>query len=137
MTGAALTALTAGLVACRQASPTEESEVAGYAMEVRHVDAAGAAEVIEEAGTVVLDVRTPSEYSSGHVPGAINIDFNEADFESRLDTLDREPMYVVYCRSGYRSSRALKVLGRLRFRLVVHLAGGMTAWEKAGEPVER
>jgi len=130
-------AVAVGLVACRQASPTSASQAAGHTLEVRHVDPAGAAEMITESGSVVLDVRSPREYGGGHLPGAINIDFNGEDFGSHLGALDRELTYVVYCRSGNRSTRSLKVLDQLGFQSVVHLDGGITAWEEAEQPVER
>jgi rhodanese-related sulfurtransferase len=128
--GALGAVLIAGLVACRQPST-------GPASAVRHVDAPGAVEVIGESGTVVLDVRTPEEYGQGHLPGAINIDYHSSDFQSRLATLDRESTYLVYCRSGYRSSKTLRVLDKLRFQSVAHLDGGINTWNKAGQSVER
>ena len=57
--------------------------------------------------TVVIDVRTASEYASGHLEGAVNIDFQSPEFASRISDLDEELDYIVYCQSGNRSARAV------------------------------
>ncbi|MDO9590965.1 MAG: rhodanese-like domain-containing protein, partial [Microcella sp.] len=58
-----------------------------------------------EPGTIVIDVRTPAEFASGHLEGAINIDVQSADFDSRISELDADGTYFVYCRSGNRSGQ--------------------------------
>jgi rhodanese-related sulfurtransferase len=102
-----------------------------------HVDAAGAAEVLEERPVVVLDVRTPAEYAGGHLAGATLVDFRAPDFEARAAALDRDREYLVYCRSGGRSAGAVDVLRKLGFRKLVNLDGGYRAWVAGGHPVER
>lgn len=67
-------------------------------------------------GAVVLDVRTPDEYVGDHYPGAVNIPLEH--LAKRVDELDRDRPIVVYCTSGMRSSRAVKVLKRAGFRRV-------------------
>ncbi len=59
------------------------------------------------ADTVVIDVRTASEYASGHLEGAVNIDFQSPEFASQISELDEELDYVVYCQSGNRSAQAV------------------------------
>lgn len=88
------------------------------------------------ADFVVLDVRTPDEYRSGHIAGAVNVDFHAPDFEQQLAKLDRARTYLVYCRTGNRSSKALPVLARLGFARVLHLEHGITEWKAKGLPVE-
>ncbi len=56
----------------------------------------------------VIDVRTAEEYKSGHVDGALNIDFLKNDFDSQIGKLDKSKTYKVYCRSGNRSGQAEK-----------------------------
>lgn len=104
---------------------------------VRHVTAAEAAAVIERPGVVVLDVRTPSEYAAAHIAGARLVDFRSPGFRDELARLDRAPHYVVYCRSGNRSTHALEVFRELEFQSVTHLDGGILAWSEAGLPVQR
>jgi phage shock protein E len=86
---------------------------------------------------VVLDVRTPEEFADGHIPGAINIDFNAEDFDQKLSKLDKDKTYLVHCAAGGRSARACTKLGKMNFPNLYNLEGGMGAWEKAGKPVEK
>jgi phage shock protein E len=58
-------------------------------------------------GRTIIDVRTPAEYAAGHIAGAQNIDYEAADFGTRIEALDKAAPYVVYCRSGRRSALAL------------------------------
>jgi rhodanese-related sulfurtransferase len=104
---------------------------------VTHADAKEAAKLVAKSEVVVLDVRTPGEYSAGHITGATNIDFLAGDFSERLAKLDREKSYLVHCASGGRSTRALPQLSKLGFKHVVHLDGGFKAWQAAGNPVEK
>jgi phage shock protein E len=85
----------------------------------------------------VLDVRTPKEFASGHMAGAINIDVNAADFEQKVSALDKGKTYLVHCAAGVRSARACGQMSRLHFRNLYNLEGGFKAWEKAGKPVEK
>jgi rhodanese-related sulfurtransferase len=83
----------------------------------------------------VLDIRTPAEYAEGHVRGAMNIDFTSADFAKRLEELDPDATYLVYCRSGNRSAKAMKVFGRLGFTRILHLSKGIKDWQAQGLPL--
>ncbi|HEY94975.1 MAG TPA: rhodanese-like domain-containing protein [Dehalococcoidia bacterium] len=85
----------------------------------------------------VLDVRTPDEYNTGHVEGAINIDYNSDTFKEKLDTLDKSGKYLVYCRSGNRSSEAVKVMEELGFTMIYHMNGGIIDWSAEGLPFAR
>lgn len=96
-----------------------------------------AAEVAEEPGVVVLDVRTPEEYGEGHLGGALNLDFYAAGFGERLGELDRDATYVLYCRSGNRSATTAEMMRDLGFASVYEVDGGILAWLGAGLPVER
>jgi len=85
---------------------------------------------------VLLDVRTPEEYREIRVPGSINIDFYAADFASQLDALPKDVPYVVYCRSGNRSSQAVDIMADLGFTEVLDVDGGIVSWSEAGLPLE-
>ena len=87
--------------------------------------------------TVVLDVRTKKEYSEGHIPGSVMIDFTEDDFEQQVAKLDKDKTYLVHCAAGGRSARACKKMEQLGFKKLYNLEGGMGAWEKAGKPVAK
>ena len=94
------------------------------------------AEVIANDGEViVLDIRTPEEYSAGVIEGAINIDFYDADFSDQLDALDKDAHYVVYCRSGNRTGQAMGTFANLGFAEVTEVDGGIVNWYGSGLPV--
>lgn len=82
----------------------------------------------------VLDVRTPEEYASGHVPGAVNIPHDQV--ASRLEEVPKERPVVLYCRSGRRSGLAAEVLSGSGYQRVQLLEGDMPAWIERGRPVE-
>jgi len=82
-----------------------------------------AASIEVTAETVILDVRTPAEFASGHLDGAINIDVQAADFEARVSELDPNADYVVYCRSGNRSAAAIDRMADLGFTSLVDGGG--------------
>jgi len=86
---------------------------------------------------LVLDVRTPAEFASGHVPGARNIPFDEVP--GRLDELEgfREGTVVLYCQSGHRAGIATATLQGAGFTHLAHLAGDMPGWAASGLPVEK
>ncbi|TFB89914.1 rhodanese-like domain-containing protein [Cryobacterium sp. TMT1-3] len=67
------------------------------------------------AGTVIIDVRTPSEYAAGHLDGAVNIDVQSATFDAELSALPADGDYVVYCASGNRSASAVARMTDLGF----------------------
>ena len=86
-------------------------------------------------GTIVLDVRTPAEYASGHLPQAQNIDIEGSDFATRIAALDKNATYAVYCHSGNRSGAALEQMAAADFTHVYDLAGGIGAWQSMGGPM--
>ena len=79
---------------------------------------------------VILDVRTPSEYESGHIKGAKNIPVDE--LETRIVELNRDIETLVYCRLGMRSTRAMHILNYHNFTKVYNMLGGIEAWKQAG-----
>lgn len=81
-----------------------------------------------QADAILLDVRTPAEYQSGHIEGAINMDIKAPDFLKKVSTLDRELEYLVYCRSGKRSVTACNRMAEAGFGRLNNLKGGILAW---------
>jgi len=77
---------------------------------------------------IIVDVRTPEEYASGHIGGAENIDIKTADFGDKLDKLDRNKTYLVYCKSGGRSYKASEKMKAIGFTKVYNMLGGITKW---------
>lgn len=77
----------------------------------------------------VLDVRTAAEYGEGHLPGAVLMDINGPDFKEKVAQLDKSKTYLVYCRSGKRSEKALKILYNAGYQKAYHLKGGYLSWK--------
>jgi rhodanese-related sulfurtransferase len=84
---------------------------------------------------LVLDVRTPREYATGHIAGAKLLP-QEALREASAK-LPRDRAIVCVCRSGRRSARACRELANLGFAEVSNLSGGMVAWRAADLPVRK
>lgn len=80
----------------------------------------------------MIDVRTPEEFASGHLPGAININIYDSDFSQRIAQLDKSRPVLVYCRAGGRSADASKEIAALGYT-VTELKGGTLAWTNAGK----
>lgn len=97
-------------------------------IKIQDISVEEAAEKISEGKAIFLDVRTEKEVENGMIPGSIHIDLNSPDFESEIKKLDREKEYVVYCRSGGRSSRACKVMKELGFKNLNNMLGGFNKW---------
>ena len=85
----------------------------------------------------LIDVRTPEEYRSGHIPGAINIPLQ--DFQRRFAELDgyRDRELVLYCETGARADYGGRWLSSQGFEELRFLDGHMGAWRRAGLPTER
>ncbi|MBO6238067.1 MAG: rhodanese-like domain-containing protein, partial [Bacteroidales bacterium] len=82
----------------------------------------------------LLDVRTPEEFSAGHLPGAANIDWLADGFiEGASAALDKARPVAVYCRSGKRSAASAAALTKAGFQ-VVNLLGGYAGWTAEGRP---
>jgi thioredoxin len=84
---------------------------------------------------IILDVRTPAEYAGGHIQDAINIDWNNGDFEQKTSSLDKKKTIMVYCLSGGRSAAAASYLRSAGYFNVLELDGGMMAWRAANLPI--
>src|SRR5437868_12048214 len=59
-----------------------------------------------DKNNVVLDVRTKKEFDAGHIPGAVNLDWNGPDFAKKAAELDKSKTYLVHCAAGVRSAKA-------------------------------
>ncbi|MGB5554699.1 MAG: rhodanese-like domain-containing protein [Flavobacteriaceae bacterium] len=83
----------------------------------------------ELQSVVLVDVRTPQEFSGGHLENALNINIYDADFEEQFSTIGKEETIYVYCKVGGRSAQAQEKLKALGYENVVNLEGGYDAWK--------
>lgn len=80
----------------------------------------------ETPGAMLVDVRTPGEFEAGHIKDAINIDFQNSNFEQEIQKLDTSKTYFIYCRSGNRSGQAAGILKKNNLQNVYDLQGGIS-----------
>jgi adenylyltransferase/sulfurtransferase len=80
----------------------------------------------------LLDVRDPVEQQVSALPGAMIIPVGQVG--ARLDELEREKEWVVFCRTGERSARVVKLMQAAGFPRVANLRGGINAWAEAVDP---
>ena len=90
---------------------------------------------IAKPNVVLLDVRTPEEFAEGHLQGAVNVDFKNENFSTKVDSLDKTKQYEVYCRSGHRSGESVKLMKEKGFDKVHDLKGGILNWQEKGNAV--
>lgn len=113
------------LISCSTGQTTSASSLPAKAF---------AEKVKQLPGAPVLDVRTPGEFSGGHLEGALNYDWNGSQFEKQVSTLDKSKPVFVYCLSGGRSSAAASHLRENGFKEVYELQGGIMQWRSEGLP---
>ena len=78
---------------------------------------------------VLVDVRTPEEIKENAIAGHLALNIMDPGFTMRIDELDREKSYFVYCRSGQRSGQACRYMLSQGFKKLYNLEGGIIAWD--------
>jgi rhodanese-related sulfurtransferase len=84
----------------------------------------------------VLDVRTPAEFESAHIPGSHNLPLDQIR-QYRADLVHTTAPVVAVCQQGVRSREAARLLVAAGHPAAETLEGGIAAWETAGLPLER
>ena len=106
-------------------------------VEYKNLTSAQFEEFIQNPEVQILDVRTPEEYTEGHISGSLNINVKDENFASHIDELlTKDKKVAVYCRSGKRSSAAAEVLVKKGFK-VYNLDKGILNWMEEGREVEK
>ncbi|MEM1378653.1 MAG: rhodanese-like domain-containing protein [Pseudomonadota bacterium] len=122
------TLLAATLLACT----TLPASAAG------EVSARQAAQLLQnDPSIMVLDIRTPREFNSGHIEGAININYFDRDFRERIAQLDPNRTYLMHCAAGGRSDNSIRILRNAGLTNVYHMGGGSSEWRREGFPLVR
>jgi rhodanese-related sulfurtransferase len=83
---------------------------------------------ISKENVQLIDVRTPAEFEAGAIPNAVNINVNEANFDEKIQKLDKTKPVYVYCRSGARSQIAAHKMVEMGFEKVIDLKDGYLSW---------
>lgn len=123
------------VASCKQEPKSQQGEETKIA---RHVDCDEFEKIIANKDSVILlDVRTPDEFNEGHLKGALQIDVKTDTFRKtceRMFTTDKT--IAVYCRSGFRSKTAARILSEAGFN-AVNLKGGINKWVEVGKDTVR
>lgn len=88
--------------------------------------------VINHVSVQLVDIRTPEEFYSGHIENAININYFSEQFKDSISLLQTKIPVYIYCRSGKRSSKSVKVFKAVGFDSIYQLNGGLLNWKKSG-----
>ncbi|HUL96899.1 MAG TPA: rhodanese-like domain-containing protein [Usitatibacter sp.] len=112
----------------------ELSRLVGASNEIGTLEAT---RLMNQAGSLILDVRDGNEYAAGHLPRARHIPLGE--LSNRIEEIGKykDKPVIVTCRSGMRAGAAAKVLKGAGFSAVYQLKGGLGAWQQASLPVEK
>jgi rhodanese-related sulfurtransferase len=123
--------ISTSIVGCAQtksgAAPTE-AEVKSLDGKQQRVTKEEFKAYMESNKVQIVDVRTPDEFSAGNIKGAVNYDIYSADFQTKLESLDKTQPVLIYCKSGGRSSKALDLMKTMGFKTVLELEGGFSNW---------
>jgi rhodanese-related sulfurtransferase len=90
-------------------------------------------QLMHKENVVILDVRTPEEFNTGHILGATLINFRDSTFTHQINALDKNKHYLVYCKSGNRSNKAVQHMLNNGFKNVQQLEDGFSKWKTPAE----
>lgn len=107
----------------------------GSGGKVTDLNAADFAIKAADPAVVVLDVRRPDEYTSGHLANAVLLNYESGTFSQDITKLDKTKTYAVYCHSGRRSGLATTEMAKAGFTHVFNLDGGISNWMATGHAV--
>lgn len=119
--------------ACGKDAPTQEIETiedsnGGTDMSYKQITMEEAKAIFKTPGDyLIVDVRRPDEFASGHIPGAINVVNEEIGSEQPVDLPDLNQTLYVYCRSGNRSKQAAAKLATIGYTKIIEF-GGIMDW---------
>ena len=99
-----------------------------------NLDVSQFAKKITDKNVVVLDVRTPAEFSQGRIAKSINIDVLSDYFIADIAGLNKDAQYAIYCRSGKRSVDAATAMDEIGFS-TMNLVGGIIAWQESNNEI--
>jgi len=98
----------------------------------QHISVDQAVEIIEnhsfDKNFVILDVRTSKEYVAGHIHQAVNINYLNKNFQKNIKEYSKDKTYLVYCKGGIRSQRAMETMKELGFKKIYNMKPGIIGW---------
>lgn len=89
----------------------------------------------DDSNLAILDIRPREEFEVEHVAGAENLDYTGHEFRRKVDMIDKEKNYVIYCRSGVRGEYFMSIMKELGFHNVYNILGGFVGWKISKLPL--
>ncbi len=121
---------TAGTATTKTTTSTSESTPTKA---IDHLKIDAFKKLVDDKAGVLIDVRTPQEHGAGHIAGTDqNVNVSSPDFKEIMGQMDKDKTYLIYCRSGGRSRRAMGIMESMGFKNIYDLSGGYLGWSKAG-----
>lgn len=111
--------------------------ISAFTQQVINVDAKKFNELANSGKGVILDVRTPEEYSRGHIENATLINIADRDFISKVSLLQKENPVYIYCLTGSRSRAAANYMAQMGFKTIYNLTRGILEWQSLRLPVAK
>ena len=92
----------------------------------------------DNSNFVLLDIRTPEEFSEERLRDAVNlVDYYSETFRQDLDNLEKDKIYLIYCRTGRRTGEAIDIMKELGYMEAYNMLGGITSWKAEGLPTAK
>lgn len=114
------------IISCKDKQPSGDATV--ELITVEEMDS-----LLELGKVQLIDVRTPKEYTEGHIEGAVNINFADENFEELIANVDKSKPVAVYCGRGGRSGKCSAYMKKAGFTKIYDLDGGITEWKYKGK----
>ena len=97
-----------------------------------------ALKLMKEVGNeiTILDIRPENEFEEEHIPRAENLDYHGHHFQSKVEKLDKEKNYIIYCKSGARGAYFMDKMRESGFNSAYNILGGFVAWKVSKLPLE-
>ncbi|EKQ54254.1 MAG: Rhodanese-related sulfurtransferase [Methanobacterium sp. Maddingley MBC34] len=89
----------------------------------------------KESEITILDIRPYDEFKKEHIPGAVNLDYDGHQFQSKVEKLDKDKNYLIYCKSGVRGGYFLQKMRESGFNGAYNILGGFVAWKISKLPL--
>lgn len=88
-----------------------------------------------EPEITILDIRPEEDFIKEHIPGAVNLDYDGHQFPSKVEKLDKNQPYIIYCKSGVRGGYFLEKMMESGFVGAYNILGGFVAWKISKLPL--
>ena len=84
---------------------------------------------------IILDIRPKADFEREHIPEAENLDYDGHQFQSKVEKLDKNKFYIIYCKSGVRGGYFLEKMSESGFMGAYNILGGFVAWKISKLPL--